>query len=200
MTAPCPTPRSSSRRPGGRHLAAGEDHDLVADPLDLLQQVGREHDVDAELGPDATDQGQHRLALGGVEAVGRLVEQHQQRVVGDRRGQLDPLPLTGREGADRPQALLAQPDLPQDVRGAVDGLLAGQTVDLRQVADEVVGGHVAGEVVVLGGVADALPDLGPDLAGVEAEDAQRAGVGPVEAEDHADEAWSCRRRSRRAGR
>ena len=59
--------------------AGVEGDDVVADPLDLFQQVRREHHVDRELVADLLDERQHLVALHGVEAVGRLVEE-------DRRG------------------------------------------------------------------------------------------------------------------
>ena len=62
-------------RPGADHPAGVEDHDRVADPLDLLEVVRRDDDVDPELGADPADQGEHVVALDGVEPVGRLVEQ-----------------------------------------------------------------------------------------------------------------------------
>ena len=65
--------------------AALDDHDRVADPLHLLEVVGRDDDVHAELGADAADEVEHLRPLHGVEPVGRLVEEHELRVVRDRR-------------------------------------------------------------------------------------------------------------------
>ena len=62
---------------------------------------------------------EHLLALHRVEAVGRLVEQHEVGVVGDGLGQLHPLALAGRHRADRAEPLLAEADLPQRVAGPV---------------------------------------------------------------------------------
>ena len=80
-----------------------ERHDVVADALDLFEEVTREEDIDAVLGADLTDQGQHFVALDGIETVGRFVEQHERRIGGDRLGELHPLALTGRHGAERPK-------------------------------------------------------------------------------------------------
>ena len=64
-------------RPVGGDHAVAEDHDRVADPFDLLEQVRRQQHVDAELGAAAPDQLEHLVALHGIETVGRLVEQDQ---------------------------------------------------------------------------------------------------------------------------
>ncbi|CAN5816563.1 hypothetical protein BH23ACT1_BH23ACT1_14180 [soil metagenome] len=119
----------------GHHPAGVEDDGGVAGPLHLLQEVRRQHHVDAELRADAPDQVQHLFPLHGVEAVGRLVEQQQGRVVRQSGGQLHALALTGRHGPHWTMALLAQPDLKQGVAGPGGGLSMGQPVHLGQVAD-----------------------------------------------------------------
>ena len=172
----------------------------VADPLDLLEQVRRQDDVDAELGADPADEREHVVALHGIEAVGGLVEQHEGRVVGDGLGQLHPLALAGRHGADRAEPLLAQTDLPERVAGPRGGLAVGQAVDLGDVAHEVVGAGVAGQVVVLGGVADPRPHRGPGADRVEAEHPELALVGPVQAEEHAEQGGLAGAVRARAGR
>ena len=143
---------------------------------------------------------EHVVALDRVEALGGLVEQHQHGVVDDRLRQLHPLALTGRHRADRSHPLLAQADLPQHVAGPAGGLAAGQPVQLGDVADEVDRLDVRRQRVVLGRVADPLADLGAGRRGVEAEDPQlavrRAGGGRAATRA----GWSCRSRSRRAGR
>ena len=94
--------------------AAGIDGDEeVAHALDLAEQVAGDDDGDPELGAGPPDQGEHLVAAGRVEAVGRLVEQQQPRVVDERLGQLDPLLHAGRVAADRPVALLVQADVAQ---------------------------------------------------------------------------------------
>ena len=58
-------------------------------------------DGDAELGAGPLDQLEHLVAAGRVEAVGRLVEEQQPRVVDERLGQLDALLHARRVAADR---------------------------------------------------------------------------------------------------
>ena len=82
----------------------------------------------------------------------------------------------------RAEALLAEPDRPEGVARPVGGVALGQPVDLGDVAHEVVGPGVGRQAVVLGGVADARPHRGAGRGGVEAEDLERAVVGPVQAE------------------
>ena len=78
----------------------------VADPLDLAQQVTGNDDGDAEFLTGPLDQGEHLIAAGRVQAVCRLVEQQQPRIVDQRLGELDPLLHAGRVTAHRPVALL----------------------------------------------------------------------------------------------
>ena len=73
-------------RVGAQQLAAVDGHDVVADLLQLAEQVRRDQDGDAEIGTDPADQLKHRGPAGGVEADGRLVEQQQARVADQRLG------------------------------------------------------------------------------------------------------------------
>ena len=109
---------------GGRRAqqpAGVDDDDVVADPLELAEQVRGDQDRDAELGADPADQPEHVVAPGRVEAVRRLVEQHQLRVVDQRLRQLDPLLHAGRVAADRAVPLLVEPDVAQGVRRPLAG-------------------------------------------------------------------------------
>ena len=139
-------------------LAALDDHDRVADPLDLLEVVGRDDDVHAELGADAADQGEHLRPLHRVEAVGRLVEEHELRVVRDRRGELHALALPRRHRADGAEPLLAEPDEPERVVRALHAARAREQVHLREMPHEVGRGELGRQVVVLRRVADAGAD------------------------------------------
>ena len=130
------------------------DHDdVVADPLELAEQVRGDQHRDAELGADPADQPEHVVAAGRVEAVGRLVEQHQLRVVDQRLGELDPLLHAGRVAADRPVPLLVEPDVAQRVGGALPGRGPRQPGHPGHVHDELGGRHVRRQAVVLGHVA-----------------------------------------------
>ena len=141
-------------RRGPEQLAAVEDDDVVADPLEFTQQVGGHQDGDAEVVADPAYQCQHVVAGGGIEPVGRLVEQHQPWVVDQGLGQLGALLHAGRVAAHRAVALLGEADMAEHVGGALAGCRAGQAGHLGQVDDEVAGADVRRQAVVLGHVAD----------------------------------------------
>src|SRR4051812_37925978 len=106
--------------------------DVVADMLELTEQMRGDQHRDAELGTDPADQREHLVAPGRVEPVGRLVEQHEFRVVHERLGELHPLLHAGRVAAHRPVARFVQPDVPQYVGGAFPGGGRGQPGHLSQ--------------------------------------------------------------------
>ena len=114
---------------------------------------------------------EHLVAAGRVEAVGRLVEEDQLRVVDEGLGELDPLPHAGGVAADRPVALLVQPDVAQRVGGALARGGGRQPGHAGHVDDELGGGDVGRQAVVLGHVADQLADLHATRGDVEAEHA-----------------------------
>ena len=131
---------------------------MVADPLDLAEEVRRDDDGDPELGAGPVDELEHLVAAGRVEAVRRLVEQEQTWVVDERLGELDPLLHAGRVAADRAVALLVQPDVAEDLGGPLAGGRPRQPGDQGQVRDEVGGGRVGRKAIVLGHVAHELAD------------------------------------------
>ncbi len=69
---------------GGDELATVEDHDLVGEVFDLVQQVARDEDRASRGGALAKQVAQPADAL-GVEAVAGLVE-HQDRWIAEQRG------------------------------------------------------------------------------------------------------------------
>ena len=133
--------------------------EVVADPLDLAEQVARDHDRDAELLADPRDQLEHRVPARRVEAVGRLVEQQQPRVAREGLGELDPLLHAGGVGADLPVALLVQADVAQRLGGPLPGGGRREAGHAAHVRDELGRRDVRRQAVVLGHVADELPDL-----------------------------------------
>ena len=113
---------------------------------------------------------EHLVAAGRVEAVRRLVEQQQPRVVDERLGELHPLLHAGRVAADRPVALLVQPDVAEDLGGPLAGGRPRQAGHQGQVRDEVGRRRVGRQAVVLRHVADELADVGALRPDVEVED------------------------------
>ena len=146
-----------------------------------------DHDRDAELGADPADQLQHRGPARRVQADGRLVEQQQPRVADQRLGQLDPLLHAGRVGADLAVALLVQADVAQRLGGALLGRGRREAGHPAQVGDELGGGDVRRQAVVLGHVAGQRPDPLPVLAAVGAEHAGLPARGRQQAEQDLDQ-------------
>src|SRR5215472_10431812 len=148
----------AGHRVGAEQLAAVDHDELVADLLDLPQQVRGDHDRDAELRPDPADQVEHRVAPGGVQADRRLVEQQQPGIPHEGLRQLDPLLHPGGVGTDLAVALLIQAHVAQRLGGPLLGRGRWQPGHPAQVGDELGAGDVRGEAVVLGHVAGERAD------------------------------------------
>jgi hypothetical protein len=168
-------------------LALVDDHDVVADPLDVLEDVRRDDDRDPEHPVDALDQLEHVVPALRVHAIGRLVEEDQRRVVDQRLGQFDSLLHAGREALDQPVALFAQPNLVEDVGGALASGLGRESAHLAHVGDEIGGGGPGRQAVGFGHVPDPLANLDPIRAGVEAEHRRLARGRVGQAEQRPDE-------------
>ncbi len=189
---------------GGDGTAVLEDGDAVADLPDLLETVGDVDDGDALRG-EVADHPEERLHLLLVERGRRLVHHDQLGVVAEGPGHGDDLLAGGGEGADlavHPD--LAVPEAPEQLAGRLAGVpalehaAAGHLVPEEDVLGDAEPGDEV-ELLVDGG--DAAGDRGVrrrerDLL---AAPRDRALVGAVRAGQHLDRAWTCRRRSGRAG-
>ena len=147
---------------GGRRAqqpAAVEDDDVVADLLQLAEQVRGDEHRDAEVATDALHEVEHVDAGRRVEAVGGLVEEDQPRVVHERLRELGALLHAGGVAAHLAVALLVEADVAQDVGRALAGDGRGQAGHPAHVDHEVAGAHVGRQAVVLGHVADEAADL-----------------------------------------
>ena len=176
-----------TQAPGPYDRPRSEDHDVIADPLRLLEVVRRDHDVHLELAPDPADQRQHVVALERIEAVGRLVEENEGGIVHDRSGELHALPLPRRHRPDRPESLLAEPDLPESVVRPLDRRSGGEPVQLAEVPHEIGGVDVRWEVVVLRSEPDAGAHLDPGRRRIVPEHGELTGVAGAQAQDERDE-------------
>ena len=143
--------RSSSfvRRPGQHELTGVDHHDVVAHRLHVVEQVGGQHDRDAER-RQAGDERQHLLAADRVQAGGRLVEQDQLRVGHERLGQLGPLPHARREALDRAEAGFVETDEIEHVRRPLAGGPRRKPADLTERGHHVGRRLVRWQAVVLG--------------------------------------------------
>ncbi len=157
---------------------------VVADPLDLPQEVRRHDDRDAELGADPVDECEHLLAPGGVQPGRRLVEEQQARIVDQRLGELDALAHPGRIAADGAVPLLVQADVTERLGGPLPCRGRGQAAHARHVGDEVGGADVRRQAVVLRHVPHPLPDLAPMGRGVHAQHRGASRGRPDQAEQH----------------
>ena len=169
--------RRSARVPVSTHRPAADDADPVAEPLHLGQDVAaQQHGVPVVAEPvDALLEDRLHQR---VEPGGRLVEDEQLDVGGERGDERDLLPVALGVGA----ALLGRVQLePLDQLGApllvepaaqpaeqVDGLAAGEVGPQVHVA-----GHVGQPAVQLGGLAPRVAAEQPDLARVLAQQAEQ---------------------------
>src|SRR5262249_22811825 len=64
-----------------QHAASGDDDDLFADAIDVVQQMRGEHHRDAVHVPKAVDQFEHLHLAFRIEAVGRFIEKDYLRVM-----------------------------------------------------------------------------------------------------------------------
>ena len=109
-----------AHRPGEDDPPGGEEGDLGAQRGEVVHPVaGEDHrgPVLGEPGDDAV----HVALAGGVQAVGRLVEDEQSRCGEQRGGQPEPLAHTQRESPEAVVGDVGEPDLLQrvvDARGA----------------------------------------------------------------------------------
>src|SRR5512140_2368972 len=71
--------------------APRDDNDLLANPVHIFKQVRGEDYGDAVVRPEALDEVEDLFLSFGVEAVGRLVEEDDFRVMNNRLGELEPL-------------------------------------------------------------------------------------------------------------
>lgn len=146
-----------------------EGDDVVTDALDLLEAVARKQHVDAEFFADLANQRQHLVALDGIEPVGRLIEQHEGRVGCNGLGQLDPLALPGRHGAEWPEPFLAEADQPQRVACSALRLLSWHASNLGEMFHEIGCSHVLREHISLGDVSDLRPQFAGMVTRIEAQ-------------------------------
>ena len=97
--------------------AVAQDGDLVGDAGDLVQLV-RDDDRGDALALELEQEVEQRLAVGLVEAGGRLVEDQELHALGERLGDLDQLLLADAEIGDQRRRRLVQADLGEELAGA----------------------------------------------------------------------------------
>ena len=166
--------------------AVGEDADLGAHRLHLLEAVRRDEERLAGLAREVVHVGHELVRRLGVEAGGRLVEEDEVGVGDERAGDEHLLPHALRVRADLLGGAVGEPEAAEQVLGAA------QRVGLRHAVERAEEGEVVqrGQALVEGGVgldAHARPDLLDVARHVVAEHAQRLrAVGPQHAGQDAD--------------
>src|SRR6516162_11128463 len=177
----------AGHRVRAQQFASVDDDELVADLLDLPQQVRGDDDRDAELRPDLADQIQHGTAPGRVQADGGLIEQQQPRIPNQGLGQLDPLLHPRGVGAGLPVPLLVHADVPQRIGGPFLRGGGRQPRHAPEVGDELGPGDVGRQAVVLGHVPGERPDPLPAGRDVVAEHDRPAAGRREQAEQDLDQ-------------
>ncbi len=168
------------RRAPGDQPAAVDDGHAVRQRLGLLDEVGRQQDGGA-IRAERPQQVPRRSPGGHVHGCGRLVEDGQLGPPDDRKGEVQALPLTARQGSVAVVGPIGQPDLVEDhARRERRGVERGEEPDGLEDLDLVV------EVVPLEHDADLRPQERPIGLRVEAEHRHLAFVGTSEALDDLD--------------
>ena len=136
----------------------------------------------------------------GIEAGGRLVEQHHGRAAGEARAEVEPAPHPAAVGGHAAIGGLGQPEALEHVGGARLGLAHGQPVEPPDHLEVLA----PGELLVDGGELAREPDppahrqrLGDDVVAEDPRAARRSAPAASRAPSRAS---SCRRRWGRAGR
>jgi len=117
------------QRPRGveRHDPAGvNDGDPVAQPLRLVEVVGRQQDRDLARGAERRDQVQQLVTDARVEPDGRLVEEQHLGLRHQRPGDLQPSPLPAAVAGNRPVGEAAEAEGVEHVGNPGPNLVAAQ--------------------------------------------------------------------------
>ena len=170
----------------GNLVTAIQDDDVLADRLDVGEEVARQNHVAARGLGNRPHEVEHLLAAARVQSRRRLVEDVQLRVVDHCLGELDLLLHARRVLRDLAVPLLIDADELQDVVRAAHRRVSIEAADPPHVRDEPDPGHVRDEAVVLRHVPDPLPHRDAVLD-VPPEDLRRPRRGPHQAEQEPEE-------------
>src|SRR5262249_42278362 len=113
--------------------AAGEDRDLVRQPLERIELVTGDEQTFAPGGEPLEDVDQLATA-DGIDAVERFVEQEQRRIGKERLGQLDPLAHSLRVAGERPFGAAVHAD---EIEKLVRAASRGDTVEAANPSEDL---------------------------------------------------------------
>ena len=164
-----------------------QDHGLVADLLDVAQQVRAHENVHPLLFLHVDDELEHPPASGGIEPVGRFVQYDQLGPVNDRLRELGHLLHAVRVGPQLPVARLPESDMEEHLVRFLECRLRRKAGKLGHLADEGHRRHLPDERVVLGHVADSRPGFTHVVPAIEPQDTGAAGARPKEPEERQDQ-------------
>src|SRR5690606_18434859 len=163
---------------------AMDDHDVRADDLDLLEDVGREED--RALLTDRSEHFSEVSDLLGVEADGGLVEDEDLRLAEERIGEPDSLAIAAREGADDAAANVRDVGCLEARVDLALALRARDPLETRPIAQVLDHAHVGIEGHALREIADLAPHGERVLADVVPRDAHDAAVAGKESNEDAE--------------
>ena len=122
------------------------------------------------------DQLENLFLAFGIQAIGRLVEKDNLRVVDDRLGQLEPLLHPGRVGVDLPVALLAHANKIEQLMRPLPRGLERKPAQLRAIGHVLAADHAGDVAILFRRVAHPLADLAALAAHFATEQLGRAGA------------------------
>ncbi len=149
---------------------AAQHHDILADRLDVGEQVAGEQQAHPLVAGQVDGQVEDVVAARRVHAVGRLVEDQEPRVVHDGGGDLQPLLHPRRVGIAATVPGLAQADVIEHLVGAPKGVAVPHPHQLARIRRRRDPGHPREEALILGDEADGLADGQRLRADVHAQD------------------------------
>ena len=163
------------------HLPLVDDRDAIADLLHLAEQMAGEEDGLAAIGGQTADQLAHFLDAGDVEAVHRLVQDHDFRIVEQSGGDAEPLAHAGGIGLHLAPGVPGKADL---IEQGVDPLRPA-AMSLRQHLQVPASGKEGIESAAVDQRADP-PEQGRLGGEVAAEQGNPARARRDQADQHAD--------------
>ena len=168
-----------------RGKPAGLDDGHAVAVLGLVQVVRGDEDGDAGA-RQLVDQPPELPARQRIDTAGRLVEEHDRRLVENGAAEREPLAPAGRERAGE-RALAAAKTGHVEHEGAPRGEpIRVEPVDAAEERDVLIDGQLLVEREALRHVADAALDALGIAVDVDAADERRPGRGPQQAAQHAD--------------
>ena len=114
----------------------------IARALDVGHQMRREQDTDAKFAVSFSNQVEHLLTSKGIEAGGRLVQEHDGWIMHQCLAELHALLHARRVAADRAIAFLEEARVAQGVRRSRPRRIGRESAELRHVCQELRGTHL----------------------------------------------------------